>query len=246
LIMLRIKSVNVYYDRVHVLKNVSLHISPGEIVALLGANGAGKTTLLNLISGLVRKMDGQVLFQKQEMARFSPHKIVRLGISQVPEGRQIFNPLSVTDNLRLGSYHRFGRVEKDVIEKDMDNIFTLFPILRERQRMPAGNLSGGEAQMLAIGRALMSSPKLLLLDEPSMGLAPKVVNEIMRVINTLRDQGATILLVEQNAVKALKIADRAYVMETGKIVLQEAASTLSGNPEVIRAYLGKSQKEVWE
>jgi len=244
--MLRLKSINAYYDQVHVLKNVSLHVSPKEIVALLGANGAGKSTLLNLVSGLVKKMDGEVLFEKEKIAMLGPHKIVRRGISQVPEGRQIFNPLSVLDNLKLGSYHRFSRREKKSIARDLDNIFSLFPILHERRHMPAGNLSGGEAQMLSIGRALMSSPKLLLLDEPSMGLAPKIVNEIMRVINKLRDRGATILLVEQNAAKALKIADRAYVMETGKVVLQEEASTLLGNPEIVRAYLGKSKKEIWE
>ena len=244
--MLRLKSINAYYDQVHVLKNVSLHVSPKEIVALLGANGAGKSTLLNLVSGLVKKMDGEVLFEKEKIARLGPHKIVRRGISQVPEGRQIFNPLSVLDNLKLGSYHRFTHGKKKAIDGDLDEIFSLFPILHERRHMPAGNLSGGEAQMLAIGRALMSSPKLLLLDEPSMGLAPKIVNEIMKVINKLRDRGATILLVEQNAAKALKIADRAYVMETGKVVLQEEASTLLGNPEIVRAYLGKSKKEVWE
>ena len=244
--MLRLKSINAYYDQAHVLKNVSLHVSPKEIVALLGANGAGKSTLLNLVSGLVKKMDGEVLFEKEKIARLGPHKIVRRGISQVPEGRQIFNPLTVLDNLKLGSYHRFSRGEKKSIARDLDNIFSLFPILHERRHMPAGNLSGGEAQMLSIGRALMSSPKLLLMDEPSMGLAPKIVNEIMKVINKLRDRGATILLVEQNAAKALKIADRAYVMETGKVVLQEDASTLLGNPEIVRAYLGKSKKEIWE
>lgn len=244
--MLRLKSINAYYDRVHVLKNVSLHVSPKEIVALLGANGAGKSTLLNLVSGLVKKMDGEVLFEKEKIAKLGPYKIVRRGISQVPEGRQIFNPLSVLDNLKLGSYHRFSREKKKTIAGDLDTIFSLFPILHERRHMPAGNLSGGEAQMLSIGRALMSSPKLLLLDEPSMGLAPKIVNEIMKVINKLRDRGATILLVEQNAAKALKIADRAYVMETGKVVLQEEASTLLGNPEIVRAYLGKSKKEIWE
>jgi branched-chain amino acid transport system ATP-binding protein len=244
--MLKLKSINAYYDQVHVLKNVSLHVSPREIVALLGANGAGKSTLLNLVSGLVKKMDGEVLFEKEKIAKLGPHKIVRLGISQVPEGRQIFNPLSVLDNLKLGSYHRFRRGKKKTIAGDLDTIFSLFPILHERRHMPAGNLSGGEAQMLSIGRALMSSPKLLLLDEPSMGLAPKIVNEIIKVINKLRNRGATILLVEQNAAKALKIADRAYVMETGKVVLQEEASTLLGNPEIVRAYLGKSKKEIWE
>lgn len=191
-------------------------------------------------------MDGELFFEKQSIAGLAPHKIVKKGISQVPEGRQIFNPLSVLDNLRLGSYHRFSSEDGEEIQKDIEDIFSLFPILRERQKMPAGNLSGGEAQMLAIGRALMSSPRLLLLDEPSMGLAPKIVNEIMRVITRLRDRGTTILLVEQNAIKALKIADRAYVLETGKIVLQETASTLLGNQEIVRTYLGKSKKEVWE
>lgn len=244
--MLKLKSVNAYYDQVHVLKNVSLHVAPGEIVALLGANGAGKSTLLNSVSGLVKKIDGEIIFRQTPITKLAPHLIVQQGISQVPEGRQIFNPLSVLDNLKLGSYHRYNEVDKKTLQEDLEGIFALFPILRERQYLPAGHLSGGEAQMLAIGRALMASPELLLLDEPSMGLAPKIVNEIMRVINTLRDRGTTILLVEQNAVKALKIADRAYVMETGKIVLQDAASTLLGNQEIIRAYLGKSKKEVWE
>jgi len=244
--MLRLKSINAYYGQVHVLKNVSLHVSPGEIVALLGANGAGKTTLLNLICGLIKKMDGEVFFEKQDITRLTPHRIVRCGISHVPEGRQVFNPLTVIDNLKLGAYQRLGRISKKSIEQDLETIFSLFPALFERRHMPAGNLSGGEAQMLAIGRALMASPKLLLLDEPSMGLAPKVVNEIMQVIAKLRQRGTTILLVEQNAVRALRIADRAYVMETGKIVLQEKAATILGNQEIVRAYLGKSKKEIWE
>ncbi|MCL6583411.1 MAG: ABC transporter ATP-binding protein [bacterium] len=244
--MLRLKSINAYYGQVHVLKNVSLHVSTGEIVALLGANGAGKTTLLNLICGLIKKMDGEVFFEKQDITRLTPHRIVRCGISHVPEGRQVFNPLTVIDNLKLGAYQRLGRISKKSIEQDLETIFSLFPALFERRHMPAGNLSGGEAQMLAIGRALMASPKLLLLDEPSMGLAPKVVNEIMQVIAELRQRGTTILLVEQNAMRALRIADRAYVMETGKIVLQEKAATILGNQEIVRAYLGKSKKEIWE
>ncbi len=244
--MLKLKSINAYYDQVHVLKNVSLHVGPGEIVTLLGANGAGKTTLLNLICGLMKKREGEVIFEKRDITRITPHKIVQCGISHVPEGRQVFNPLSVIDNLKLGAYHRFGKVKKKIIEQDLETIFSLFPPLLERQHLPAGNLSGGEAQMLAIGRALMSSPRLLLLDEPSMGLAPKIVNEIMQVVVKLRERGTTILLVEQNARRALKIADRAYVLETGKIVLQEKAATVLGNQEIVRAYLGKSKKEIWE
>ncbi|MEW6378254.1 MAG: ABC transporter ATP-binding protein [bacterium] len=244
--MLRLKSINACYGQVHVLKNVSLHVAPGEIVTLLGANGAGKTTLLNLICGLMKNREGEVSFEKQDITRLTPHRIVQCGISHVPEGRQVFNPLTVIDNLKLGAYHRLGRIKKKTIEQDIEVIFSLFPSLDRRRHLPAGNLSGGEAQMLAIGRALMSSPKLLLLDEPSMGLAPKVVNEIMQVIEKLRQRGTTILLVEQNAMRALKIADRAYVMETGKVVLEEKAATILGNQEIVRAYLGKSKKEVWE
>ncbi|MDD5711143.1 MAG: ABC transporter ATP-binding protein [Smithellaceae bacterium] len=246
--MLRVKNINTYYGKVHALKNVSLHLNRGEIVALIGANGAGKTTVLNSISALTPPASGEVLFENEPLGVMGADKVVRLGISQVPEGRQIFKPLSVEDNLELGAYLRYrGREGKDAIRKDLEGIYELFPRLLERKRQIAGTLSGGEQQMLAIGRALMARPKLMLLDEPSMGLAPLVVQEIFRVIETLRaEQGTTILLVEQNAKAALKIADRGYVLETGKIILEEKATELLNNREVQRAYLGKDKKEIWE
>ena len=244
--MLKLVSVSTYYGAIQALKGVSIHIKEGEIVTLIGANGAGKTTTLNTISGLLHPKKGQVVFQEREITRLSPEKIVSLGISQAPEGRQIFATMSVMDNLLLGSYHRYGRKTKHQIQQDIDVIFELFPILKERIRQKAGTLSGGEQQMLAIGRAFMSRPKILLLDEPSMGLAPLVIKEIFGKIKALREEGATILLVEQNAKAALNIADRGYVMETGKIVFQETTEQLKENKEVQRAYLGKGYKEVWE
>jgi branched-chain amino acid transport system ATP-binding protein len=244
--MLKIVSVSAYYDAIQALKGISLHVEEGEIVTLIGANGAGKTTTLNTISGLLHPQRGQVIFHDQEISRLSPEKIVGMGISQVPEGRQIFATMTVRDNLLLGSYHYYRRNTKKQINEDMEDIFRLFPILKERIRQKAGTLSGGEQQMLAIGRALMARPKLLLLDEPSMGLAPLVIKEIFMTIKRLRDEGTTILLVEQNAKAALDIADRGYVMETGKIVFQETTGQLKENREVQRAYLGKGYKEVWE
>ncbi len=246
--MLRLKNINTYYGKVHALKNVSLHLAAGEIVTLIGANGAGKTTILNTISGVTPAAEGQVLFQKEGVEALSPDRIVRLGIAQVPEGRQVFKPLSVEDNLELGAYLRYRQREpKAEIQKDKQEIFALFPRLEERRRQLAGTLSGGEQQMLAIGRAMMTRPKLLLLDEPSMGLAPLVVQEIFRVIEELRQQrGTTVLLVEQNAKAALKLADRGYVLETGKVVLEGEAGELLENHDVQRAYLGREKKEIWE
>ena len=246
--MLRLKNINTYYGKVHALKNVSLHLAAGEIVTLIGANGAGKTTILNTISGVTPAAEGQVLFQKEAVEALSPDRIVRLGIAQVPEGRQVFKPLSVEDNLELGAYLRYRQREpKAEIQKDKQEIFALFPRLEERRRQLAGTLSGGEQQMLAIGRAMMTKPKLLLLDEPSMGLAPLVVQEIFRVIEDLRQQhGTTVLLVEQNAKAALRLADRGYVLETGKVVLEGEAAELLENHEVQRAYLGREKKEIWE
>jgi len=244
--MLKITSLNVSYGNIRALVGVSLHVKPGEIVTLIGANGAGKTTLLNAISGLVSSGKGSILLSDQDIVSLSPENIVKLGISQVPEGRQVFSPLSVWDNLLLGAYLRHSRKNKSEIYSNLDEIFELFPILKERQKQPAGTLSGGEQQMLAIGRALMSKPKLLLLDEPSMGLAPMITNDIFKTITSLRETGTTILLVEQNARAALKIADRGYVMETGQIVLQGLSDELLENQEVKRAYLGKGYKEVWE
>jgi len=246
--MLRLKNINTYYGKVHALKNVSLHLAEGEIVTLIGANGAGKTTILNTISGVTVASAGEVVFSKQPITMLAPDQIVKLGISQVPEGRQVFKPLSVEDNLELGAYLRYrSRENKAEIHKDMAKVYSLFPRLEERRRQLAGTMSGGEQQMLAIGRALMANPKLLLLDEPSMGLAPLVVQEIFRVLELLRrENGTTILLVEQNAKAALKLADRGYVLETGKVILEGPAEELMENAEVKRAYLGKDKKEIWE
>ncbi|MBP1751860.1 MAG: livF [Geobacteraceae bacterium] len=246
--MLRIKNINTYYGQVHALKNVSLHLHAGEIVTLIGANGAGKTTVLNSLSAITPPKSGEILFEGSTIKNLSADRIVDLGISQVPEGRQIFKPLSVEDNLELGAYLRFRKREgRASIRKDIEHVFHLFPRLSERRRQIAGTLSGGEQQMLAIGRALMAKPKILLLDEPSMGLAPLVVKDIFKVVSKLRsEQGTTILLVEQNAKAALAIADRGYVLETGKVILEEKASELLENKEVQRAYLGKDKKEIWE
>lgn len=246
--MLKLKNINTFYGKVHALKNVSLHLSEGEIVTLIGANGAGKTTILNTISGVTPAASGEIQFVKEQIQALPPDRIVRLGISQVPEGRQVFKPMTVADNLMLGAYLRYrARDDKAAIHNDIREIFSLFPRLEERREQAAGTMSGGEQQMLAIGRALMARPKMLLLDEPSMGLAPLVVQEIFRVLRKLRDErGVTILLVEQNARAALKLADRGYVLETGKVVMEGEASRLLENAEVKRAYLGKEQKEVWE
>jgi len=246
--MLRLKTINTYYGKVHALKNVSLHLAEGEIVTLIGANGAGKTTILNTISGVTPAAGGDLLFQKEHIKSLAPDRIVKMGISQVPEGRQVFKPMTVEDNLDLGAYLRYRtRGTKREIEQDKEEIFQLFPRLEERRKQAAGTMSGGEQQMLAIGRALMARPKLLLLDEPSMGLAPLVVQEIFRVLRRLRNErGVTILLVEQNAKAALKLADRGYVLETGKVILEGDADELLENAEVKRAYLGKDKKEIWE
>jgi branched-chain amino acid transport system ATP-binding protein len=246
--MLKIKNINTYYGQVHALKNVSLHVNPGEIVSLIGANGAGKTTILNSLSAVVPPRDGEILLEGTPLTGLSADRVVELGVSQVPEGRQVFKDFSVADNIELGAYLRYrGGEGKGAIRKEIEDVFALFPQLASRKKQMAGTLSGGEQQMLAIGRALMAKPKLLLLDEPSMGLAPLVVQEIFRVITMLRqERGTSVLLVEQNAMAALKIADRGYVLETGKVVLEESAAALLENKDVQRAYLGKDKKEIWE
>lgn len=246
--MLTIKNVNTFYGKVHALKNISLHLAEKEIVALIGANGAGKTTILNTLSGVTPSQSGSIFFSGESVESLPPDRLVKIGISQVPEGRQVFKGLTVAENLELGAYLRFSaREPKEQIKRDITRMYELFPRLEERKKQMAGTLSGGEQQMLAIGRALMAKPKLLLLDEPSMGLAPLVVQEIFAVIERLRkDEGTTVLLVEQNAKAALKMADRGYVLETGKIILEGNANDLLENPEVQRAYLGKEKKDIWE
>jgi branched-chain amino acid transport system ATP-binding protein len=246
--MLKIKNINTYYGQVHALKNVSLHLTEGEIVTLIGANGAGKTTLLNSLSGIVPPKSGEILFDSVSLMNYSPSKIVKMGISQVPEGRQVFKPLSVEDNLELGAYlHYKSRAGKAEAKKTREMVYNLFPVLLERRKQLAGTLSGGEQQMLSIGRALMAKPRLLLLDEPSMGLAPMIAQEIFKVIKNLsQEKKTTVLLVEQNARAALKLADRGYVLETGKMILEGTAAELLENKDVQRAYLGKDKKEIWE
>jgi branched-chain amino acid transport system ATP-binding protein len=244
--MLRVESVSAFYGVIQALRNISLHVSPGEMVALLGANGAGKTTLMKVISGLLPLSKGRLFFSGQNIAGMPAERVLRLGVGQVPEGRQVFAPLSVLDNLILGAYVRFKGEGKKEVYKDLDSIFEMFPVLQERQKQRAGTLSGGEQQMVAIGRTMMSRPKLLLLDEPSLGLAPLVASGIFQTIRLLRDRGTTILLVEQNAKAALKVADRGYVLETGRIILEGETEDLLNNKEVQRAYLGKEYREVWE
>jgi len=244
--LLKIRNLQTFYGRIRVLDNVSLSVKPGEIVTLIGANGAGKSTMLNCISSLIPSREGEILFQGQRINGQPPEAIVRLGICQVPEGRQIFQPLTVLENLELGAYLRFARRERSSIQQDLNMVFSLFPVLSERSNQVSGTLSGGEQQMLAIGRALMSRPKLLLLDEPSMGLAPRVVVDIFHTISRLRHEGLTILVVEQNARAALKIADRGYVLETGRIILQGSAAELLEDQDVKRAYLGRDYREFTE
>ena len=233
--MLTIKDINVYYGNIHALKNMSLEVERGEIVTLIGGNGAGKTTTLRTISGLLRSKTGDIIFEDESIAQTSAPVIVKKGISQVPEGRRIFANLSVLENLEMGAYLRKDHQE---IKDSMENVFNRFPRLKERSRQRAGTLSGGEQQMLAMGRALMSKPKLLLLDEPSMGLAPILVQEIFAIIKEINQAGTTILLVEQNAHMALSIAHRAYVLETGRGALSGYAKDLAESDEVRKAYLG--------
>ncbi len=233
--MLKIDHIDVYYGAIHALKGISLEVNEGEIVTLIGANGAGKSTTLRTISGLLKPKTGSITFQGEDIVGVRAHEIVKKGISQVPEGRRVFAEMTVMENLDLGA---FVRKDKDGIRQDLKKVFELFPRLEERKNQSAGTLSGGEQQMLAMGRALMSRPKLLLLDEPSMGLAPLLIKEIFNIIVDINKSGTTVLLVEQNANMALSIANRAYVLETGRITLSGSAKELAASEDVRKAYLG--------
>ena len=233
--MLEMRNVDAYYGNIQALRDINLHVDDGEIVSLIGANGAGKSTTLMTICGINKARQGEILWNGKEIQTLSPHEIVQLGISQVPEGRLIFPDLSVEENLDLGAFLRKDPAE---IKKDKAYAYELFPILEQRRKQPGGTLSGGEQQMLAISRALMGRPKLLLLDEPSLGLAPIIIQQIFEIIKKVNESGTTVFLVEQNANQALKIANRGYVMENGRIVMEDAASALLSNPKVRTAYLG--------
>ena len=234
--LLEVNNLEVHYGVIKALKNVSFEVNEGEIIALIGANGAGKTTTLQTISGILPVTSGNIILNGQDITKVPAHKIVRLGISQVPEGRRVFSQLSVLDNLKMGA---FIRNDKEQIETDLENIYKRFPRLFERKNQLAGTLSGGEQQMLAMGRALMSNPKILLLDEPSMGLSPILVSEIFDIIKSINESGVTVLLVEQNAKKALSIANRAYALETGNVVVSGNAADLINDDKIKKAYLGE-------
>ena len=233
--MLEVNDIHTYYGNIHALKGISLKVEKGEIVTLIGSNGAGKTTTLRSICGLQKPRQGNILLEGEDIGPFKAHEIVTKGVAMVPEGRGIFARLTVAENLDLGAYTRSDRAG---IQKDLERVYTIFPRLKERQRQVAGTLSGGEQQMLATGRALMTRPRLLLMDEPSMGLAPVLVEAIFDVIKVINQEGTTILLVEQNALMALSIAHRGYVIQTGQIVLQDTAANLKSNEMVQKAYLG--------
>lgn len=242
--MLKVTSLHTYYGNIHALKGVSLHVQPGEIVAFIGANGAGKTTLVHSLCGLTKPQKGRIEFLGEDVTQVAAEDRVRKGMALVPEGRQIFATLSVESNLEMGAFiHRRNRRR---ILVDMERLFERFPVLKERRHQLAGTLSGGEQQMLAISRALMARPSLLVLDEPSMGLAPLIIREIFKIIGALRQEGRTILLIEQNARAALSIADRGYVLETGKVVLEGDGRMLLQHREVQRAYLGKGARDIWD
>jgi branched-chain amino acid transport system ATP-binding protein len=241
--MLRIRNLRCFYGRIQAIDGVSLSVRAGELIALIGANGAGKSTLIQAVCGLLPSWEGEMLFEKASLKGLKPPALVERGMSVVPEGRLLFPPMSVYDNLRLGAYLRYRRGEDKAVAADLEKVFDLFPVLKERAKQAAGTLSGGEQQMLAIGRALMAQPRLLLLDEPSMGLAPFLVRLILDILVRLKEEGMTILLVEQNARSALQIADRGYVMENGRIVLDGPAADLLADREVKRAYLGKDYRE---
>ncbi len=235
--MLEVQNVHAYYGKIHALKDVSLNIDKGEIVTLIGANGAGKSTTLRTISGLLKPREGAIQLNGEDLTRFEPHKIVTKGVIQVPEGRRIFGQLTVTENLDMGA---FTCRDSKLNEENLDRVFTLFPRLKERRRQVAGTLSGGEQQMLAMGRALMANPEILLLDEPSMGLAPVLVDSVFETIQKLHASGTTILLVEQNARMALQVASRGYVIQTGEVVLDDSADSLNENEMVRKVYMGES------
>ena len=234
--MLEIKDMEVYYGMIQAIKGISFEVNEGEVIALIGANGAGKTTTLHTITGLLSPKKGSVIFEGKDITKVPAHKIVSLGIAHVPEGRRVFAELTVYENLKMGAY---TRKDKDEIEKTLEMVYKRFPRLEERKNQLAGTLSGGEQQMLAMGRALMSHPKIIVMDEPSMGLSPILVNEIFDIIQEVSKGGTTVLLVEQNAKKALSIADRAYVLETGRIVLEGDAKVLMNDDSIKKAYLGE-------
>jgi branched-chain amino acid transport system ATP-binding protein len=233
--MLKIENLSVSYGMIEAIKGISFEVNDGEIVTLIGSNGAGKTTTLHAISGLLKPKTGKIMLDGKDLTKIPAHKIVGMGLAQVPEGRRVFAQQTVQENLMLGAY---SRNDKDGIAADMETMYELFPRLKERMKQPAGTLSGGEQQMLAMARALMAKPKILLMDEPSMGLSPLLVKEIFRIIKDINKKGTTVLLVEQNAKMALAIADRAYVLETGKITLEGTGSELSASEQVRKAYLG--------
>jgi branched-chain amino acid transport system ATP-binding protein len=238
--MLNVENINVHYGAIHALKEVSFHLEENEIVALIGANGAGKSTSLNTISGLLHPTSGRVVFAGEDISAVSPQEIVRKGIIQVPEGRRIFASMSVWENLEMGAFTRSNRAE---INARMESVFERFPRLKERRKQAGGTLSGGEQQMLAIARALKAEPRVLLLDEPSMGLAPILVEQIFDIIREINESGTSIILVEQNALMALSIADRGYVLDTGRVALEGSSDDLLHNPQVINAYLGGESTE---
>ena len=244
--MLRVLNLEAGYGKLRVLKSVSLHVSPGEVVAIIGANGAGKTTLLRTIAGVARARAGTVALDGQAVTNASPERIVARGCVLVPEGRQVFGTLTVKENLVLGAYLRWRRGARGALQAEMARVYDMFAVLRERERQLAGTLSGGEQQMLAIGRALMAGPKIIMMDEPSMGIAPVVAQGIFRTIRALKEAGLTVLLIEQNARSALRIADRGYVLETGQIVVEGSSRDLLDNQEVQRAYLGKDYRRIDE
>ena len=234
--MLEVKDLEVYYGVIQAIKGISFHVDKGEVIALIGANGAGKTTTLHTVTGLLSPKKGHVMFEGKDITKVPAHKIVSMGMAHVPEGRRVFAELSVYENLKMGAYTRKDKAE---IEESLNNVYKRFPRLEERKNQMAGTLSGGEQQMLAMGRALMSRPKIILMDEPSMGLSPIMVNEIFDIIRSVSESGTTVLLVEQNAKKALSIADRAYVFETGNIVLEGNAKDLLEDDSIKKAYLGE-------